>query len=207
MQTKKQEVKDKIVEAAVKEFKEKGFRDSSIRGIASVAGLTKGSIYTYFKTKDDLYCSIVQPALDLLLDMLKDNYGDDFEYAEFDELYRFNDSIEEFRSQVKCIIENKELMSMLFFSSTGSSLEDFRAKIVHQYEKSSRHFYEAIGRRNPNYRTGVTELFIHSCAILYVGFIEEILIHDPGDAIVEQFVREMTTFVHYGTECVIKKIE
>lgn len=205
MQTKKKEVKEKIEQAAYKEFKEKGFQNASIRGIAQVAGLTKGSIYTYYKNKDDLYCSIVQPALDIILDTMNDEYGQEFVDGDFDQLYQYNQSVVTFREQVAQVTANNELMSILFFNSAGSSLEDYKERIIQRYEISARNFYKIIGKLNPDYKANVTQLFMHSCAILYIGFIEEILIHEPDEETIEQFVREMTSFVHYGTEYVIKR--
>lgn len=204
MQIKKKEVKDKIVKAAYKEFREKGYEKASIRSIAALAGVTKGSIYTYFKNKDELYCHIVKPGLDVVIGTMTDDYGEEHSLGTFDEVYQYDQSVKEFRLQVQEIIEYKDLIYMLFFRSSGSSLEDYKERIIQRYEKSSRYFYKVIGEANPNLNTDVTELFIHSCAILYIGFIEEILIHEPDEETIEKFAKEMTSFVHFGTEKVIK---
>ena len=43
-----------IVEAAVKEFLEKGFEGASMEAIARRADLTKGGLYHHFKSKDEI---------------------------------------------------------------------------------------------------------------------------------------------------------
>jgi AcrR family transcriptional regulator len=43
-----------ILEAAIKLFSEKGYPLTSIQDIASECGIAKGSIYSYFKSKEDL---------------------------------------------------------------------------------------------------------------------------------------------------------
>jgi len=43
-----------IVEAALRTFAERGFHATSLEDIADAAGVTKGTIYWYFKQKDDL---------------------------------------------------------------------------------------------------------------------------------------------------------
>ena len=45
---------DRILEAAIKVFAEKGFHQSTISQIARQAGVADGTIYLYFKNKDDI---------------------------------------------------------------------------------------------------------------------------------------------------------
>ena len=51
----KKEKKQKILQAAIKEFASKGFKDTKISGIAESAVIGKGTIYEYFKSKDELF--------------------------------------------------------------------------------------------------------------------------------------------------------
>ncbi len=44
-----------IVETALRAFGERGFRNTTIKRIASRVGIAPGSIYTYFKDKDELF--------------------------------------------------------------------------------------------------------------------------------------------------------
>ena len=54
----------KIIDAAKEEFKEHGFQKASLHKIAEKAGITTGALYTRYKNKDDLYCSLVQEIFD-----------------------------------------------------------------------------------------------------------------------------------------------
>lgn len=49
--------------AAKKIFWKKGYANTTIEEIAKTAGVSKGSIYLYFKNKDDLYISLMIPVL------------------------------------------------------------------------------------------------------------------------------------------------
>lgn len=51
---------DKIVKAAFDEFIEFGFQKASIRKISDRAGVTPGAIYTRYKSKDDLFSSLIE---------------------------------------------------------------------------------------------------------------------------------------------------
>lgn len=66
--------KQAIIQAALQLFKEKGFKDTSIKSIAEVAEVSPVSIYNYFGSKDnlvalcvnDLFEEITQQAEDIL---------------------------------------------------------------------------------------------------------------------------------------------
>lgn len=49
----------KLIAAAAACFAEKGFNATSVREIATRAGISQGAMYTYFKSKDDLISAIV----------------------------------------------------------------------------------------------------------------------------------------------------
>ncbi|MCQ6560832.1 TetR/AcrR family transcriptional regulator [Paenibacillus mendelii] len=52
--------KQKIIHSAIKCFSEKGYRGTSIQDIADSIGIAKGSLYFYFKSKEDLLLSIIK---------------------------------------------------------------------------------------------------------------------------------------------------
>lgn len=52
---------NKIQQAAIDEFLEKGFRGASLRQIVKHAGVTTGAFYGYFSSKEALFASIVEP--------------------------------------------------------------------------------------------------------------------------------------------------
>lgn len=57
---KKTEKYEKILDAAVKVFARKGFYQSRVSDIAREAGVADGTIYLYFKNKDDILISIFE---------------------------------------------------------------------------------------------------------------------------------------------------
>lgn len=50
----------KLLDAAAKEFGEKGFHEASISGITRRAGTALGSFYTYFDSKDEIFRALVK---------------------------------------------------------------------------------------------------------------------------------------------------
>ncbi|HRF98628.1 MAG TPA: helix-turn-helix domain-containing protein, partial [Aggregatilineales bacterium] len=56
-----------ILEAARQIFAEKGLSDARMEDIASACGLSKGTVYLYYKNKDDLIEGLLQSLFSQLL--------------------------------------------------------------------------------------------------------------------------------------------
>lgn len=60
----KQDTRTAILEAARQIFAEQGYDGSSVRRIATAAGVDPALIYHYFSTKEQLFLAVVQPPID-----------------------------------------------------------------------------------------------------------------------------------------------
>ncbi len=72
-ETEKNSGKDKtlrILEAATRIFARKGFYNATVADIAKVAEVAEGTIYLYFKNKDDLLISIFEHSMDLFIEQV-----------------------------------------------------------------------------------------------------------------------------------------
>jgi TetR/AcrR family fatty acid metabolism transcriptional regulator len=95
----------RILDAAVKVFARKGFFKARIRDIAKEAGVADGTVYLYFKNKDDILIQVFEVNLDSLLQALQAY------------LLRMDHPIEKlkgwFQFQVGFLKENKGLAEVL----------------------------------------------------------------------------------------------
>lgn len=57
----------KIIEAAIAVFAKKGFYNSTVADVAREADVADGTIYLYFKNKDDLLISIFEYSMDIFI--------------------------------------------------------------------------------------------------------------------------------------------
>jgi len=67
----KSDKRERILRAAVKVFARKGFYASRVSEIAKAAGVADGTIYLYFKSKDELLTSLFEDRITRLLDILR----------------------------------------------------------------------------------------------------------------------------------------
>lgn len=74
---KSQKMRRKIMDSALAEFSSQGYGISSINTICAAENISKGIVYHYFATKDDLYLSCVEECFQLLTDYIRSNISKD----------------------------------------------------------------------------------------------------------------------------------
>jgi TetR/AcrR family transcriptional repressor of nem operon len=62
------ETRKRIVETAVREFRQKGFQGAGVADIMKAAGLTHGAFYRHFDSKDQLIAEACAASMDTLVD-------------------------------------------------------------------------------------------------------------------------------------------
>ena len=136
------ELDKKIINAAHKEFLKEGFTKASLRRIAQKAGITTGALYTRYKNKDELFCSLVS-------DVCK----------KFDEQFTYlmplfytaieNKSIDKYVQIVH--LETQNILSLMYSNydacilllncSKGSSVENWFEQTIQRIITEAQQFY------------------------------------------------------------------
>ena len=113
---------DKITEAAWKEFSEKGYMGASLRKIAENAGVTVGAIQTRYKSKDDLFASLLAPLLNDIEATFRSVKSDYFSGMGTELLTQLKISMQhESKAILHLIFAHYEEAVLLFYRSAGSS--------------------------------------------------------------------------------------
>ena len=118
----REEKKDLILRTALKVFAQEGYHASSVNKIADKANISKGLIYNYFESKEDLLNNIVSNIMDRFME----------KYPPIDSIP--NDShIEYFIDQsFEFILEDKARAKLLFALTAQSIVMDLMTKITMQ---------------------------------------------------------------------------
>lgn len=97
--------RDRILRAATQVFAHRGFYNSKISEIAKAASVADGTIYLYFKNKDDLLISLFEEEMSKIIRKMKD---------EINQVEGFENKIRKFiEVHLDLIAENKELAEVL----------------------------------------------------------------------------------------------
>lgn len=71
----KKAVRDRVLKAAETLFSEKGYYDTSMDEIVAESGLSKGAIYGYFKSKEDLFVALQDRHREASIDELRSTFA------------------------------------------------------------------------------------------------------------------------------------
>src|SRR5215831_1974177 len=69
----KQKIRDNIVKAALSLFQTKGFDATTTKAIARKAGIAEGTVFNYFKSKDDIALHFFKQEVDQAMAAVRDN--------------------------------------------------------------------------------------------------------------------------------------
>ena len=128
MQVLKEDVRNKIIDAAVEEFLINGFENSSLRTIAAQAGITIGNIYSYFSSKEALFNQVVSPAADALDELMA------MDFVLYKDSHATN--LTEIAKKICGVfVENKERFFILINENNGSRFGNTRESIVNFISK------------------------------------------------------------------------
>lgn len=90
--TKEKDVRtEEILKAAMEVFFERGYQNTTVDAVAKKAGIAKGTVYLYYKGKEDLYASLMIPALEYLGNYMQD-FLEDLESGAFQDGVAFMDA-------------------------------------------------------------------------------------------------------------------
>lgn len=143
MANKNHELDGRIAASAFSEFLEKGYRDASLRKIAQKAGVTVGAIQTRYKTKDELFCGLLEPfisGIESAFQSIKTAYlqesANDF-IAHLEKSMRIeSDTI------LQLIFDHYDEAVLLLCRSAGSSMEGFFDRIIDRKVCESEAFFD-----------------------------------------------------------------
>jgi len=132
------EKQQRILDAGISEFSAKGFSGANINVIARKAGISIGSMYKYFGSKEDLFLTIIEKAHGLLADALEEidrSPGDIFEKIE-----------KMVRAAQKYARKYPEL-HQIYLDMTSEGLSHLSRKLSGKMETVTVDFYERMIRK------------------------------------------------------------
>ena len=138
----------KIIDSALKEFLKEGYRDASLRVIARDANVTVGAIRTRYKTKDELFCSLLHPLTTQIEALFITSKVDYYQSSPLP-------IIEQIKLAMKR--ESEEIFNLLFSyydeailllcKSGGSSMEHYFDEVVQRKSDESILFFQEKGEQ------------------------------------------------------------
>ena len=136
----------RITAAAFEEFSEKGYAGASLRKIAEKAGATVGAIQIRYKSKDELFVSLLKPFLSEIEAAFQSIRSDYYSGADEGIPARLRASIQRESAVIlHLIFDHYDEAVLLLYQSAGSSLEGFFDTLVARKIEESAAFFRSTG--------------------------------------------------------------
>ena len=144
MQFLKGDIQEGILKAAEEVFLEKGYKDASMREIASRAGVTVSNIYHYFTNKDEIFRTILKPVLNDLYAMI---YNHDADQMTIDVFMDSDSQKMSVREYIRLVSEHRDRLRLLLFQAQGSVLENFRSEYTDLMTRTISVFFQGMKQK------------------------------------------------------------
>ena len=173
---------ERIQEAAMAEFLDKGFQGASLRQIVRNAGMTTGAFYGYFSSKEALFASIVEPHAAALMGKFMEAQTAFAELLEEEQPDHMGlESSQCVHWMVDYICAHREPVKLLLCRAEGTSYEHFVHNMV-EVEVEYTQQYMAVLRRLGKNIPILDKSLCHTIASGMFNGIFEIVVHDmPRD--------------------------
>lgn len=183
MQILKDEVRDRIFNAALHEFREKGFEKSSMRNIAKASGITVGNMYRYFNSKEELFYEVISPAYEKIIWLA----------SEFKKSRRINsndDYLEGYFELQKIHALHREELLILIDGSSGSRYEGAKKYITDLLESRLKGLLED-STKNPFMARVIAVSIVEGFIVIMKESGDESRFNDNARQYIELFVKNV----------------
>nr|WP_326170294.1 TetR/AcrR family transcriptional regulator [uncultured Oscillibacter sp.] len=189
---------EKIQEAAMAEFLDKGFQGASLRQIVKNAGVTTGAFYGYFSSKEALFASIVEPHAAALMGKFMWAQTSFAELPEEEQPQHMGVESRDYVAwMVDYICRHREPVKLLLCCAEGTSYENFIHNMV-EVEVESTLRYMGVLRRMGRDIPQMSRSLCHIIASGMFNAIFEVVIHDMPYEQALRDVEQLQTFYTAG---------
>ena len=189
---------EKIQQAAMEEFSEKGFQGASLRQIVKQAGVTTGAFYGYFSSKEALFASIVEPHAAALMGRFMEAQTSFAELPEQEQPERMGlESSQCVHWMVDYICDHREPVKLLLCCAEGTSYEHFVHNMVEVEVEYTLRYMRVLRRMGRD----IPQMSRSLCHIIASGMfngIFEIVVHDMPKEQAMRYVDQLRDFYTTG---------
>lgn len=176
MQIQKDEIRNRILAVASREFINNGVKHTSIKTIASKANVAVGNVYNYYKGKDDLLRAVLAPLFTAFKDYHNKSISE--EYVSIDIFHNqvYYDMM--YQQVSSLIIPFRKELYMLIFETAGTSLENDFDRLLETAYSDGIAYLENIKNLSSHINTNISPHFVRIMCGLWASVIRYIVTHE-----------------------------
>ncbi|MBQ9269101.1 MAG: TetR/AcrR family transcriptional regulator [Oscillospiraceae bacterium] len=191
------ETHQRILDSGLEMFLENGFERTNLRDLCAKAGVTTGSFYRHFESKEDIFSIFVQPAVDEIKKDFADAEPVCREAVEAGDIRRLWMIMDADRL-LDYIYRNFDALKLLLKCSDGTKYSDFLNEVVCLETDIS---LRSLGMAKERGFISVelpSETEMHMICHAYISSVFEAVWHDLGREEMEKYIHTIVTFFTAG---------
>ena len=192
----------RILRSGLKMFLENGYERTNLRDLCTEAGVTTGSFYRHFESKEDIFSYFVQPAVDEIKKIFADAEPvcrEAVETGDIRRLWRIVDA----DGMLDYIYRNFDAFKLLLKCSDGTQHSDFLNDVVCMETDISLRSLRLAKERGLIAAEPPSEPEMHLICHAYVSSVFEAVLHDLPRDVMENYVHTIMTFFAAGSCAVL----
>lgn len=170
--------RDRILAAATKEFLEYGFKDASLRRIASSVGMTVSALYKHFSNKEDIFSAIVEPTYREFLELYAREETAQFANIEKYGAEKIFDSSKDSEFVVNYVYDNIDAFKLIVCKSAGTRYENFVHEIASREEETTLRYIKLARKHSNGIKTRINKRELHLLVSVNAEAVFETIRHD-----------------------------
>ncbi len=166
----REEARERIVEAALKVFSSKGYHGTTMESIASKMGISKGALYLYFPSKEELFKEICRMGQERFKATLYETFahGDIFTNARI----FFEKMLEEEPNYG----DSGFLFETLALASRDQAIKDILSETYNNSTNVLKEFLDGLKRKGVIKQQVNTKLLARGLVAVYDGFVAALVL-------------------------------
>ncbi len=187
----------RIVESGLRMFLKNGFERTNLRDLCADAGITTGSFYRHFASKEELFAYFVKPAVDEIRRDFSDAEPLCREAVESGDVRRLWTIMDADRL-LDYIYRNFERLKLLLKCADGTKYDDFLNDIVTLEADLSLRSLRRAKELGHVSAALPSEPEMHMLCHAYISGVFEAVLHDLSRADMERYIHTIVAFFTAG---------
>ncbi|MDO4173811.1 MAG: helix-turn-helix domain-containing protein [Eubacteriales bacterium] len=194
---------EKIVQAAMQEFQQKGFERASMKAVADAVGMTSAALYRHFAGKQDMFAALVQPAIDAMDAWQAKHMAASYDGLERHaseatwEMWDFDGETSDVRMVLDVMYEQPETFRLLLCCAAGTPYEHYAHDMIEQSVDEMMRFLQACRARGIPARE-IQRDEMHMLVSAYCTALIQPIEHGYDKADAERYLKTMVDFFTPG---------
>ena len=192
-----------ILKAGKAEFLEKGFAQASLRNIVKTANVTTGAFYGYFKSKEELFESIVGESVRVSMEKFmkaQDTFANLPENEQPNEMGKISGDC--MAEMVDYMYDHYDDFRLILCCSEGTKYENFIHNMV-EIEVEATYRFMNVLRKNGKRVNNIDPALVHILASGMFTAYFEMIVHNMPKSQAKGYVKDLRAFYTAGWKSVM----